>query len=129
MVLKHYLCAMKQIRRKQIASWLLLLAFLPMLLISSVHVHKHSNSQYAEIECGKCVQHLPCDGHLNIDDNRSHECVLCQFVSLQYTPTEDVRCGDNVAYKHSYKSYNVLFSSIATVGLSQLRAAPICFSI
>lgn len=66
--------------KRHIASWLLLAVFVPMLILSSVHVHR-----LAEIaQDAECVHHQ-CHGHLVELTPTMHACVLCQFVSLTYT--------------------------------------------
>ncbi|MCR4583825.1 MAG: hypothetical protein K5764_09805 [Prevotella sp.] len=67
--------------KRHIASWVLLAVFVPMLILSSVHVH-HSASE-AATACMECVQHH-CHGHLGQDAPSMHNCVLCQFLSLTF---------------------------------------------
>ena len=68
-------------RRRQ-ASWLLLLVFVPMLVLSSLHIHAY---QYAvHTECAECVNHHPHAGHVAAATPSLHDCVLCQFLTLTY---------------------------------------------
>ena len=67
-------------RRRYFASWVLLAVFVPMLLLSSLHLHEEVNSQ-AEIECNDCSHHN-CHGHLVQTASWAHECVLCQFLTI-----------------------------------------------
>ena len=64
------------------AARLLLAVFLPMLLVSSFHIHAVSSA--GDDGCNECVQHQ-CHGHLTQLTTELHECVLCQFLSLTYT--------------------------------------------
>ena len=66
--------------RRHIASWLLLAVFVPMLILSSLHEHDTSVSA-AETECVDCVHHS-CHGHLTQMASWTHDCVLCQFLTL-----------------------------------------------
>ena len=59
--------------------WMLLAVFVPMLILSSIHVHENSNVFVDE--CNECVQHH-CHGHLVQQTVSMHDCVLCQFLSL-----------------------------------------------
>ncbi len=68
-------------RRRHIASWVLLAVFLPMLILSSVHVHETTTS--IDYECSGCVQHH-CHGHLGEMTTSMHACVLCQFLTLSF---------------------------------------------
>ncbi|MBO6032351.1 MAG: hypothetical protein J6Q22_12990 [Prevotella sp.] len=66
--------------KRHIASWMLLAVFVPMLLFSSLHVHK-DGLLAAEKECADCVHHS-CHGHLTQTISWVHDCVLCQFLTL-----------------------------------------------
>jgi len=65
--------------KRQFASRLLLAVFLPMLLLSALHLHQPSAS--ALTSCTECVQHH-CSGHLAQQSGCVHDCVLCQFLTL-----------------------------------------------
>ena len=65
--------------KRQINSWLLLAVFVPMLLLSSLHIHGYG--QAAEDQCTECVNHH-CDGHLGQQTLSLHDCLLCQFLTL-----------------------------------------------
>ena len=67
-------------RKRHIASWLLLAVFLPMLVFSSLHVHEE-HSAAIETACADCAQHS-CHGHLTQTASWTHDCVLCQFLTL-----------------------------------------------
>ena len=67
-------------KRRHIASWLLLAVFVPILFFSSLHVHEGSVLQ-AETECTGCM-HNSCHGHLTQTALWTHDCVLCQFLTL-----------------------------------------------
>ena len=71
---------MNQKARRHIAWWLLLAVFLPMLLLSSVHVHG-TEGTIGETECADCVHHS-CHGHMTSTAAWTHDCVLCQFLTL-----------------------------------------------
>ncbi|MGX8683456.1 MAG: hypothetical protein ACSW77_06545 [Bacteroidales bacterium] len=70
---------MKLTKKRHIASWLLLAVFVPMLLLSSVHIHEAGG--VIQIECADCVHHS-CQGHLTAMATWGDDCVLCQFLSL-----------------------------------------------
>ena len=65
--------------KRHIASWLLLAVFVPMLLLSSLHVHE--TGETIGTECTDCVHHN-CHGHLTAMVYWTHDCVLCQFLTL-----------------------------------------------
>ncbi len=66
--------------KRNIASWVLLAVFVPMLLISSFHIHESSGGAYS---CTECVHHV-CHGHLAQQSVHLNDCVLCQFLTLTF---------------------------------------------
>ena len=54
---------------------------LPMLLLSSLHIHPLQPSS-AHDECADCIEHH-CGGHIGQQVQTIHDCLLCQFLSLQ----------------------------------------------
>ena len=69
-------------KRQHLSSVLLLAVFLPMLLLSSFHIHPEV---YLEEDfCDECVHHEPHAGHFGIQTFCSFDCVLCQFLSLPF---------------------------------------------
>jgi hypothetical protein len=108
-------------KRRQIAAWVLLAVFLPMLILSSVHVHE-SDGLHAD-ECHECVHHH-CHGHLGELTTTMHACVLCQFLTLSFITTGLLA----VVY---YKKVNrIHFAQLQSdihfeeYGIPQLRAPP-----
>ena len=69
--------------KRHIASWILLAVFVPMLILSSIHVHEIAKS--SDSECNECVQHR-CHGHVGEQTAAVHACVLCQFLTLSFVP-------------------------------------------
>ena len=68
-------------RTRRISAWLLLSVFLPMLLLSSLHVHENAPVSSG---CSECVNHIPHHGHLSLDTIHLDDCVLCQFATLPF---------------------------------------------
>jgi hypothetical protein len=73
---------MKETMKRHISSVVLLAVFLPMLILSSIHVHHSVHQQ--EKECEECVHHIPHSGHIGVQTTCSFDCVLCQFLSLPF---------------------------------------------
>ena len=68
--------------KRVLFSRLMLAVFLPMLLLSVLHVHE---GMYVEGDsCMECVNHIPHAGHLSINASHHDDCVLCQFTSLSF---------------------------------------------
>lgn len=61
---------------------ILLFVFVPMLLMSSLHVHESSSSR--SVVCVECLHHIHHSGHFSVEHSGIDNCVLCQFQSLPY---------------------------------------------
>ncbi|MBR1711848.1 MAG: hypothetical protein IJ722_00360 [Alloprevotella sp.] len=68
--------------RRRLSAWMLLAAFVPMLLLSSLHRH----ADWGGSVCAECVQHQPHTGHLTQALGGVDDCLLCHFFSLSYLP-------------------------------------------
>lgn len=75
---------MNVMTKRHISAWLLLSVYLPMLLLSSLHIH--DAGQEGEATCHECVQHQ-CHGHLSQFSGDLHQCVLCQILTLSFVAT------------------------------------------
>ena len=67
--------------KRHIASWVLLAVYVPLLLISSLHIHETPDA--GEPMCAECVHHQ-CHGHLSQLSDGMHQCMLCQILTLTY---------------------------------------------
>jgi len=71
---------MKQSRKAYWSSWLLLSVFVPMVLLSSMHVHQPIAS--AHDDCEMCLEHQV---HAHLDALTAHiDCFLCHFSNNFY---------------------------------------------
>ncbi len=66
--------------KRKITARLLLAVFLPMLLLSSLHIHPTQLLGIGD-DCTECVNHH-CGGHIGQQTLTVHDCVLCQFLTL-----------------------------------------------
>ena len=74
---------MKQ--RKRIASaWFLLSVFVSMTILSGLHHHQPTVD--TATDCADCVHHIHHSGHFTTAAEHFDDCVLCNFLSLTYTP-------------------------------------------
>lgn len=67
--------------RNSIYAWLLLSVFLPMMILSSIHVH---DDMAVGVSCSDCINHTPHQSHISLDGTHMHDCLLCQFASLPF---------------------------------------------
>jgi len=94
--------------KRHIASWMLLAVFVPMLLVSSIHVHELTN--FDSGSCNECVQHH-CHGHLVELTASMHQCLLCQFLTLTFV----------AAAVFAVASFNKTFKFLIAQSHSDLR--------
>ncbi len=108
--------------KQHIASWLLLAVFVPMLLLSSVHVHENISSE-ADTECINCVHH-DCHGHLTQMVSWTHNCTLCQFLLLTFLAAN---LGAAFVYINVSKHYRAQYANgyaSAYCGFNVTRGSP-----
>ena len=117
---------MKLDNRRQIASWLLLAVFVPMLVFSSLHVHEDGDS-VAVTECADCLHHS-CHGHLTQIATWTHDCLLCQFLTLTFVATAAVTLLITFKVFSSRIDAQRRNVCVAYSGIVGLRAPPV-FSI
>ncbi len=67
---------------RHIAPYILLAAYMPLLVALSFHTHEESHS--AASECAECAHHLHHRAHLSEAAAMAHDCVYCQLVSTSY---------------------------------------------
>lgn len=67
-------------RSRSLKAWLLLLVFVPMLVLSAIHVHESQDTPV----CDECAHHVSHASHITVAGCQSFSCVLCQFISLTY---------------------------------------------
>ena len=115
---------MNTITKRHIASWVLLAVYLPMLLVSSLHIHGEAEAH--ETACAECVQHQ-CHGHLSQLSDGMHQCVLCQILTLTYVATA---AGMLLCYQPKRKAVYAKYRQtpcLTYAGFISLRAPPTLF--
>jgi hypothetical protein len=73
---------MKETTKRHISAIVLLAVFLPMLVLSSLHVHPETHLE--DEHCEECMHHVPHAGHMGSQTTCSFDCVLCQFLTLPF---------------------------------------------
>lgn len=107
-------------RRK--AARILLWVFLPMLLLSSVHVHQPAPT--FDEDCYACAHHVRHDGHLTSVDSQWSSCVLCHFVSLPYVGGRPVAVVQVHSHVHRVPVLAQPVPSAVYDGIIPARAPP-----
>ena len=111
-----------QALKRQLYAWLLLAVFLPVLALSSVHVHRHADTPAAE--CTDCLNHS-CQGHLTVTDDPLHQCVLCQFLTLSYVAAATIAVILFAQPRHKTSICLHAAVRLRTCGIPPLRAPPV----
>lgn len=70
-------------RIEKLSAWLLLWVFVPMVVLSSVHIHEPEAE--AQIGCEQCVSHTQHSGHLAVQKAHLDDCVLCRFLGQDFS--------------------------------------------
>ena len=75
---------MKRQGKRIVSAWLLLSILVSMILLTGLHRHLPAANQASD--CVECAHHVHHSGHLTATAEQLDDCVLCQFLSLVYTP-------------------------------------------
>ncbi|MCR4614495.1 MAG: hypothetical protein K5778_10940 [Bacteroidaceae bacterium] len=73
---------MKHNIRRNLSAWALLSVFVPMVLLSALHLHNDTHAKGNS--CVECVKHSHHHSHLSLGEGVFHDCILCQFLTLTY---------------------------------------------
>ena len=77
--------------RQQWFAWIILLVYVPMVLLSSLHVH--SLHEYSElVDCSLCETSTHHSGHITISPQQHGECLSCRFLTTQVDLPERTVC-------------------------------------
>ena len=121
--LNRTFAAVKETTRRYYSAWVLLAVFLPMLVLSSLHVHPVSLE--ATHRCEECVHHKHHSDHIGTMTTCSFDCVLCQFLTLPFLAATAVIFTANI---HQHRSPLIVEDQRVVKqarGLVSLRAPPV----
>lgn len=93
--MKHELRHILPTRRQRMSAWVLLLVYVPMVLLSSLHVHSlYEMSQV--VDCNLCETSVHHQGHITASSQHHGECLSCRFMNTQLiVPDNQVQDYDN----------------------------------
>ena len=86
---------MRRQRFRNRVAWALLSVFVPMMMLSAMHIHQPAVDETAS--CVECAHHVNHPGHFTSAVEHLDDCVLCQFLSLVYTPAAVIQAVTFVA--------------------------------
>ncbi len=69
-------------RRQQLFAWIILLVYVPMVLLASLHVHTLNEFSKA-VDCDQCHTAVHHSGHITTSNHHIDECLSCRFLSTQ----------------------------------------------
>lgn len=102
---------------RHIASIVLLASYLPMVMLSSFHVH-HETIDSCD-DCGQCA------GHLEDQHHHQSDCQYCYFLNLNYWGQEAVSAENTFPVVRDLLSVVYAPMPIHCYGTAFLRAPPI----
>lgn len=101
---------------RHIAPFVLLVTYLPMVVMSSLHVHHETVD--AHDSCKECV------GHLETQHHHQQDCLYCHLLELNYLGQKSSQSTVFLPATSSYSTCNVEMVEIPCYGVAQLRAPP-----
>lgn len=117
---------MKQLDKAYWSAWLLLSVFIPMVLLSSLHVHPElaGNNE----PCHECIDHTVHNGHITAI-KATVDCPLCAFQSSVYQGEAEVvvHISQQVCHVETVWTTPALFMGHASI--KQSRAPPFTFCV
>ena len=110
--------------RRKVFARILLSVFVPMLLMSVLHVHECNSIQ----TCSDCAHHVSHSGHLTAVASCDYDCVLCQFLSLPFVMALAVGVGGLLLYFKVLRQ-NIMENAPRGVVLIKKQRGPPGFAI
>jgi len=114
---------MKRMDKSYTAAWVLLSVFIPMVLLSSLHVHPE---RLSDIECIECIEHMMHNGHI-VTDQASVDCPLCAFQSCAYQGEATVEVACHLHATRVEMPHGTPAIVAGATGLKTTRAPPATF--
>ena len=106
---------------RHIAPIVLLATYLPMVVLSSIHVHHETID--VQDDCQQCV------GHIEEVHHHDHDCLYCTFLSLNYLVQDNGQTVALIPTTEYISTPTPVMVSQLRHGVAQLRAPPIKLKI
>lgn len=101
---------------RHIAPYVLLASYLPMAILSSLHVHHETID--ADDDCVQCV------GHFKTAHHHDHDCLFCTFLSLNFLVEDAEQRAVLLPSTECITIPTATLMSLFRHGIAQLRAPP-----
>ena len=108
-------------RRRILISRILLAVFVPMLLLSALHIHTEETS--ADDSCIECMHHVR-HSHLTSGNFCIGQCVLCQFQTLPFIIAALTTICITLMVRQEVRSTTHIFFPVSAINQQKLRAPP-----
>lgn len=69
-------------RKQRLFAWIILLVYVPMVLLASLHVHSLNDFSKA-VDCDQCHTAVHHSGHITTSNHHIDECLSCRFLGTQ----------------------------------------------
>lgn len=102
---------------RHIVPFVLLVSYLPMVVMSSLHVH-HDTIDVQD-EC------LHCTGHFEKAHHHDHDCLFCEFLGESYYVTSEGEPAANLPVTECITLPTQALAKQFCHGVAQLRAPPV----
>ena len=102
---------------RHIAPIVLLATYLPMVVLSSLHVHHETID--AHDDCQQCV------GHIETAHHHDHDCLFCNFLAQSYLVEDGGQTATILPATERISLLTPAMVSQLRLGVAQLRAPPV----
>lgn len=113
---------MKRLDKTYVSAWVLLSVFIPMVLLSSLHIHPELLND-PEL-CPDCIEHTVHNGHITTVKG-AIDCPLCAFQASVYQSAEIIEVITGQQVSHLVTAYAMPSVTIVEIGVKQCRAPPV----
>jgi len=110
-------------KARRIAPWILLAAYLPLVLASLLHTHRPPEE--GATACPDCVKHVCHPAHFSNTDIHSNDCLLCHILTVEYFGSIAAVIIATPFVVGRPVGFTWFLRNEVGIGLSQLRAPPI----
>ena len=110
-------------RRQKLFAWIILSVYVPMVLLSSVHLH--SMQEYAEtVKCDLCQSAVHHSGHFISSPQQHDECLSCRFLTTQVDIPKTSVCFIAKQTVNKIEYFQATEPVVQVVAQPSLRAPP-----
>lgn len=102
------------------AAWVLLVAYLPLLAVSALHVHPHPDAPL----CDQCAHHVEHPSHFGPSQVSLQDCLLCHLATVHYLGVAALAAAPVLWVTARLAVARPCRMALAARGIALLRAPP-----